>query len=142
MRILAGLCSGLLFGAGLALSGMINPAKVLNFLDLAGRWDPSLAFVMAGAVAVASVGFRLVLGRGRPLFDTAFHLPTKADIDGPLLLGAAVFGIGWGLIGLCPGPAVASLLLGSSGVLVFVPAMLVGLMAARMLARSTRVVAD
>lgn len=131
MHILVNLLVGLLFGVGLVISGMADPAKVLNFLDLFGTWDPSLAFVMGGAVAVAFVGFRLVLGRGRPLLDTAFHLPTKRDIDRPLLLGAALFGIGWGLGGFCPGPAFTALGLGAPGTYAFVPAMLAGMWAAR-----------
>lgn len=131
VNVIVHLLVGLLFGVGLVISGMANPAKVLNFLDLFGTWDPSLAFVMGGAVAVAFVGFRLVLGRGRPVFDTTFHLPTKQDIDRPLVLGAALFGIGWGLGGFCPGPAFVALGLGAPGTYAFVPAMLVGIWAAR-----------
>lgn len=131
MSVVINLLIGLLFGVGLVISGMANPAKVLNFLDLFGTWDPSLAFVMGGAVVVAFLGFRLALGRGRPVFDTVFHLPTKQDIDRPLVLGAALFGIGWGLGGFCPGPAFVALGLGAPGTYVFVPAMLVGMWAAR-----------
>ncbi|MGV6875145.1 DUF6691 family protein [Pseudochelatococcus sp. B33] len=131
MNVIVNLLVGLLFGVGLVISGMANPAKVLNFLDLFGTWDPSLAFVMGGAVIVAFIGFRLALGRGRPVFDTAFHLPTKQDIDRPLVLGAALFGIGWGLGGFCPGPAFVAIGLGAPGTYAFVPAMLVGMWAAR-----------
>ena len=104
MSLLMNLLLGLLFGVGLVVSGMSDPAKVLNFLDLAGTWDPSLAFVMAGGVLVAFVGYRLVFSRGKPLLDGAFHLPTSTKIDGRLVAGAAIFGIGWGLGGFCPGP--------------------------------------
>lgn len=135
MPVIVNLLLGLLFGVGLIVSGMANPAKVLNFLDVFGTWDPSLAFVMGGAVLVAFIGFRFVLARGRPVFDTTFHLPTKRDIDNPLVLGAALFGIGWGLGGFCPGPAFASLGVGATGTYVFVPAMLVGMWAARRVGR-------
>ena len=132
MRTLIGLICGLIFGTGLVVSGMSNPAKVLNFLDFAGTWDPSLAFVMAGAVAVTFTGYRLVLTRPGPLFAERFHMPTTRDIDPPLLVGAACFGLGWGLGGYCPGPAVTALALSAKGTLVFVPCMLVGMWAARM----------
>lgn len=127
--------AGLIFGLGLVVSGMANPAKVLNFLDVAGTWDPSLAFVMGGAVAVTALGFRLVLAWPKPLLASRFQLPNRRDIDLRLLVGPAIFGLGWGLSGLCPGPALTSLSLGNSAVLVFVPAMLVGMTAARWLAR-------
>lgn len=130
-RIAAGLASGLLFGLGLVISGMSDPAKVLNFLDLFGSWDPSLAFVMAGAVAVTFVGYRLTLARSRPMFDQSFHLPTAKDLDPSLITGAAVFGLGWGLIGFCPGPAITAIPLFAEGTLVFVPAMIAGMWAAR-----------
>lgn len=108
MRIIIALLCGILFGLGLSLSQMINPEKVIGFFDVFGAWDPSLAFVMLGALFVAIPGFRLVLKRPKPIFDTNFHLPTKTQIDRPLLLGSAIFGIGWGMSGYCPGPAVAS----------------------------------
>ncbi|WP_114394546.1 DUF6691 family protein [Oleisolibacter albus] len=132
-RLISSLLAGLLFGAGLALSGMIDPAKVLGFLDVAGDWDPSLAFVMGGALAVTLLGYRLVLRRPHPLFDAAFHLPSRRDIDARLLGGAALFGIGWGLAGYCPGPALASLGFGGRGVLTFVLAMLAGMALFRVL---------
>ena len=128
---LAALASGLLFGIGLTVSQMVNPAKVLNFLDLAGNWDPSLAFVLAGAVATAALGFRLVRRRTVPLLAGAFQLPTTRDIDRRLVLGAALFGIGWGLVGLCPGPAVAALSLDPGRVALFILAMLAGMIAFR-----------
>lgn len=139
MGVALHLLAGLLLGLGLVVSGMADPAKVLNFLDIAGTWDPSLAFVMAAAVAVTMVGYRLVLARPRPLCAPAFDLPARQAIDRRLVLGAAVFGIGWGLAGFCPGPALVSLTLGAPGTLIFVPAMLVGMAAARWLAtRTTR----
>lgn len=133
MPILAALLAGLLFGAGIALSGMINPAKVLNFFDLAGSWDPSLAFVMAGALTVAFVGYRLVLRRPRPLLGDRFHLPTRRDLDLRLIGGAALFGIGWGIAGFCPGGAIPALGLAQPDALIFVAAMLAGIALARWL---------
>ena len=101
--------AGLLFGAGLTISQMVNPEKVLAFLDVSGNWDPSLAFVMGGALAVCLITFRLILKRATPLWADEFSLPGRSDIDRPLLLGATLFGIGWGIGGYCPGPAIASL---------------------------------
>lgn len=129
MPILAALGAGLIFGFGLALSQMVNPAKVLNFLDLAGTWDPSLAFVLAGASATAGLGYWLIGRLPAPLCAEAFQLPTARAIDGRLVIGSAIFGVGWGLVGLCPGPAVAALSLGSSEVGLFVVAMLAGMAA-------------
>jgi uncharacterized protein len=134
MSFLVNLALGLLFGVGLVLSGMADPAKVLNFLDLTGTWDPSLAFVMGGAVLVSFVGYRLVLSRGKPVIGGTFHMPTSNDIDARVIAGPAVFGVGWGLGGFCPGPALAAVGLGASGTLAFVPAMIVGMWAARLLA--------
>ena len=133
MRILISAIAGLVFGLGLIISGMSDPAKVQNFLDLFGIWDPSLAFVMAGAIAVTFVGYRAAFGRGSPLLADAVSLPTKTAIDAPLVIGAALFGVGWGLSGFCPGPAIVSLPLLATGTLVFVPAMLVGMLLARAL---------
>jgi len=93
--------AGLLFGGGLTVSQMVNPEKVISFLDITGNWDPSLAFVMGGALLVTLIGYKFVLKRSGPLFDDKFRLPTRKDIDAPLLIGAALFGIGWGLAGLC-----------------------------------------
>jgi uncharacterized membrane protein YedE/YeeE len=124
MGVILSLVAGLIFGIGLILSGMADPAKVQNFLDFAGAWDPSLAFVMGGAIAVAAPGFWLVQRRTKPLADAAFHVPPRdAPIDGKLIGGSAVFGIGWGLAGFCPGPALVSLPLAEPGTLAFVPAM-------------------
>jgi len=134
MSFLVNLGLGLLFGIGLVVSGMSDPAKVLGFLDLFGTWDPSLAFVMGGAVLVAFFGYRAVLARSRPIVGDRFHLPEKTAIDGRLIAGSAIFGIGWGLGGFCPGPALTALGLGAAGTLVFIPAMALGMWAARLLA--------
>lgn len=132
MTFIVNLALGLLFGIGLVISGMSDPAKVLNFLDLAGTWDPSLAFVMGGAVIVAFVGYRLVLKRGRPLVGTRFHLPTRTDLEPRIVVGPAIFGLGWGLGGFCPGPALTALGLAAPGTLAFVPAMFIGMWLARL----------
>jgi uncharacterized membrane protein YedE/YeeE len=124
---LVALAAGLLFGAGLIVSGMTRPGKVIAFLDVFGAWDASLMFVMIGAIAVHFVAYRIVSGRTSPLLAQGFSIPTRRDIDAKLLLGALVFGAGWGLGGYCPGPAVTSLASGSGGVFVFVAAMLAGL---------------
>lgn len=133
MPLVAALLAGLIFGAGIALSGMINPDKVLNFFDLAGQWDPSLAFVMAGALAVTLIGYRLVLRQTRPLFDLRFHLPTRRDLDPALIGGAALFGIGWGIAGFCPGGAIPALGLAQPDAVLFVVAMVCGIALARRL---------
>lgn len=122
---------GLVFGTGIALSGMANPAKVLNFFDIAGSWDPSLAFVMGGALIVTAVGYRFVLRRDRPLYDAKFHLPTNHRLDVSLIAGSAVFGIGWGISGFCPGGAIPALGLGEISAWAFVGSMLVGIFVAR-----------
>lgn len=134
MGILVQFAAGLVFGTGLVVSGMANPAKVLNFLDFTGSWDPSLACVMGGAVAATAIGYKLVLARPKPIFAPTFQLPDRHAIDANVLTGPAIFGIGWGLSGFCPGPALTSLGLGAPGTLAFVPAMLVGMAAARWLA--------
>lgn len=128
---IAGLIAGLIFGLGLVISGMADPAKVLNFLDIAGTWDPSLAFVMGGAIAVTLPGYALLRRRDAPLFAQRFSWPTRNDVDAPLLSGAAMFGLGWGVSGFCPGPALTAITLAAPGTLVFVPAMLVGMTLAR-----------
>jgi len=125
-RPLAALLCGTLFGLGLAVAQMTSPLKVLAFLDIFGNWDPSLALVMAGAVGVTLIGFRFVLRRPAPAFDVRFYLPTRQDLDRPLLIGSALFGIGWGIAGYCPGPVVAALAFGSLEAVIFVAAMLVG----------------
>ena len=106
---LVALLAGTLFGAGLAISGMTDPGKVIGFLDLAGQWDPSLAFVMGAAICISLPTFQLLRGRSKPVFASQYFLPTKQDLDPQLILGAVLFGIGWGIAGLCPGPAIANL---------------------------------
>ncbi len=133
MKILSALLIGLLFGAGLIISGMINPAKVLGFLDIFGQWDASLAFVMGGAVITTFMGYRWILKKPNPLFSSEFSIPTKSQIDKPLLLGAILFGIGWGLVGLCPGPAIAAFSLATMDVWVFIVCMVGGMWAAKKL---------
>lgn len=125
------LVAGLVFGLGLWLAGMTDPARVLGFLDIAGAWDPTLMFVLAGAVGVTVVAFRFVLARRRPLLAERFELPTATAIDRRLVVGAAIFGIGWGIAGYCPGPAIASLASADVGVIVFVVAMIAGGLLAR-----------
>jgi uncharacterized membrane protein YedE/YeeE len=127
MPMLTAFIAGLLFGSGLILSGMSNPAKVLAFLDLAGRWDPSLLFVMAGAILVAAIAFRVGGARARTGFGGHIHLPGAAHVDARLVLGSVVFGVGWGLVGYCPGPALTSLGVGGWPTLLFVAAMIAGM---------------
>jgi uncharacterized membrane protein YedE/YeeE len=127
MRMMASLVCGLVFGAGLLISGMVQPTKVLGFLDIFGVWNPSLAVVMAAALAVSVPGFMLANSRARPLLATKNFWPARRDIDRPLVVGAAFFGLGWGLVGLCPGPALESLATLSPGIFVFVAAMAGGM---------------
>ena len=131
MPFMISLISGVLFGVGLVVSGMSNPAKVLNFLDVFGTWDPSLAFVMAGALMATATGYRLAWRQPKPALADIFDLPVSQHIDARLLTGAATFGIGWGLSGFCPGPAITSLALLAPGTLVFVATMLAGMWIAR-----------
>ena len=128
MNAASAFAAGLVFGIGLIVSGMSNPAKVLGFLDLAGRWDPSLAFVMAGAIAVGLVAFAFARKRTQTFFGGAMHLPQARDIDRRLVLGSLVFGIGWGIAGFCPGPALVALGAGQVKALWFVLAMLAGML--------------
>jgi uncharacterized membrane protein YedE/YeeE len=127
MNLVTAFLSGLLFGAGLILSGMSNPAKVLAFLDVGGVWDPSLLFVMVGAILVAALAFRFARTRVRPLFGSRIHVPGAGRIDVPLVLGSITFGVGWGLVGYCPGPALTSLAVGGRSTLLFVAAMVAGM---------------
>ncbi len=126
-RMIVALPAGTLFGLGLAVSGMMNPAKVIGFLDFAGAWDPTLAFVLGGALLVTVPAFRLILGRSRPILAEGFALPTRSALDARLLGGAALFGVGWGLSGFCPGPAVTALASGLAPVFAFVAAMVAGM---------------
>ena len=132
---LAAFGAGILFGLGLAVSHMTDPAKVLAFLDVAGNWDPSLILVMAGALAVYVVAARVAATRAAPLFTDGFQLPTRTDIDAPLVVGALLFGGGWGLAGLCPGPAITALVSGQANAYLFVAAMLAGMLIHRVTMR-------
>jgi uncharacterized membrane protein YedE/YeeE len=127
LAIAMALASGIVFGLGLVVSQMVNPAKILNFLDVFGSWDPSLALVMVGAIPVAAVGFALTGNMNRPLAAPNFRLPHQERLDRGLLLGAALFGIGWGAVGYCPGPAIVSLGMGQPAAVPFVLAMLAGM---------------
>lgn len=133
MRLIYIFLIGALFGMGIVVSGMGNPAKVVNFFDVAGTWDPSLAFVMGGALAVTLPGYRLVFGRGRPLFGREFMLPLGRQIDGRLIAGSATFGVGWGIAGFCPGGALPVLGALDASVWVFTGALVAGILAARLL---------
>lgn len=133
MRLIVIYMIGLVFGLGISISGMANPAKVLNFFDVAGAWDPSLAFVMGGALVVAFIGYRLVLKRPAPVLARDFQVPTNRDIDARLLGGSAIFGIGWGIAGFCPGGALPALGTGRIEVVMFVAAAAVGTIAARLI---------
>jgi uncharacterized membrane protein YedE/YeeE len=126
LRNLAALGSGVVFGLGLSLAQMTNPDKVLNFLDISGAWDPSLLLVLGGAVVLSALGFRLVFRRGAPLWDRLFHLPLTRAVDTPLIVGSALFGIGWGLSGYCPGPAIASIGFGNPEALWVLPSIIAG----------------
>ncbi len=129
---------GVIFGTGIVVSGMANPAKVINFFDIAGTWDPSLAFVMGGALIVTAVGYRMVFGRARPLFEGRFVLPTARNLDARLIGGSAVFGVGWGIAGFCPGGALPALGTGRIEVVLFVAALLGGIFAAKFLQNLSR----
>ena len=135
MPIIAALFAGVIFGLGITVSGMINPAKVLNFFDVVGTWDPSLALVMAAALITTAIGYRLVFARGTPLVEPRFLVPTRKDVDAQLLLGSAIYGLGWGLIGYCPGGVVPALGLGRIEPFVFVAALVGGMGLARLLSR-------
>lgn len=133
--VILALVSGIIFGLGLSLSQMINPNKVIGFLDIFGDWDPSLAFVMIGALGVSLISFRFILKRSTPLFEARFLLSDKTQIDKTLFIGAAIFGVGWGLSGYCPGPAVASLSLGGIEAVVMVVAIYAGFFSQNWLAK-------
>ncbi len=139
-RILAALLAGTIFGFGLGLSQMVDPAKVLGFLDIAGSWDPSLALVMGGALAVTAIAFRKTLRPPAPMFATSFALPTAIAIDTRLIAGAVLFGVGWGLVGLCPGPAIAGLAYGLLESVVFLGAMVAGMALARFVPSATEII--
>jgi uncharacterized membrane protein YedE/YeeE len=129
---LAAFAAGILFAVGLCIGGMTNPAKVIAFLDIAGDWDPALAFVMGGAIAVYAPSYRIITGRRHPVLEGEFSLPTKTDVDKRLILGAVAFGIGWGLVGLCPGPALVAMMTGRLELAIYGAAMVTGMLAFRM----------
>lgn len=133
-KLVSALAAGALFGIGIAISGMANPAKVLNFFDVAGTWDPSLIFVMGGALVTAAIGYRVLFGAAKkPVFETQFHLPAARQIDARLVGGSALFGVGWGIAGFCPGGAVPALGVGFAPTATFLAAMLAGILVARFL---------
>ncbi|WP_428408238.1 DUF6691 family protein [Hyphococcus sp.] len=132
MRIVSSFIIGLIFGLGLVVSQMINPQKIVAFLDVAGNWDPSLLVVMGSALVTTFIGYRLVLGREKPLFEEGFQIPTKTVIDRPLLIGAAIFGVGWGLAGLCPGPGITAAAVGGLAPWAYLAAMAAGMQARRL----------
>ena len=127
MQVFVALICGLVFGWGLLISGMLQPTKVIGFLDIFGAWDASLAVVMAAALAVSGIGFRITAAPARPLLAAQRIWPTKSDVDAPLVIGAVLFGVGWGLVGLCPGPALENLATLSPRVMTFVAAMALGM---------------
>ena len=133
MRLISAFIVGLIFGVGIAISGMINPAKVLNFFDVAGTWDPSLIFVMGGALITTFIGYRVVLRRPAPLVEEQFQLPAGTKIDARLIGGSAVFGLGWGIAGFCPGAALPALGAGKGEVFAFVAALMAGIWVARLI---------
>lgn len=137
MKLLLGYIAGLIFGIGIAISGMANPAKVLNFFDVAGTWDPSLIFVMGGALVVTFIGYKLVFGRSAPLFDTQFFVPTNRTLDKRLIGGSLLFGVGWGIAGFCPGGALPAIGTGRSEVLIFTAALIAGILIAKTLQTRT-----
>lgn len=137
MRIITSLITGLVFGIGLIISGMTNPAKVLGFLDLAGLWDPSLALVMGGAIAVGVVAFQLARKRSKSLLGDPMRLPSATQVDRRLLLGGLAFGVGWGLAGFCPGPALASLAVGGTKPAIFTVAMIGGMVIYELIERAS-----
>lgn len=136
MKLILALITGILFGLGLAVSEMVNPEKVLSFLDITGSWDPSLALVMAGALAVAIPSFRWARHHDKPILGSRFHITVKTALDKPLLTGSAVFGVGWGMTGYCPGPAFASMALGNKEAIVMVVSIYAGSWAAGLLNKS------
>jgi uncharacterized membrane protein YedE/YeeE len=127
MKTLFSLLSGILFGAGLTIGGMTDPARVRGFLDLFGDWDPTLAFVMGGALVVMAIAWRVVPGMARPVLEDKFHVPTRNELTPGLIGGAVLFGVGWGIAGLCPGPGIAALVIEPAGAAIFVVSMLAGM---------------
>ncbi len=133
MPFIVSLISGLIFGLGLIIGGMANPQKILNFLDIFGQWDPSLIFMMGAAIITTFLGYRFVLKNERPILADRFEVPTRKNIDKYLIIGPALFGIGWGLGGFCPGPAITSISLGANGTYIFIAAMIAGIWGAKLI---------
>lgn len=133
MRLFVTYLIGLIFGTGIAISGMANPAKVLNFFDIAGTWDPSLIFVMGGALVTTFIGYKLVFGRAAPIFEGSFGVPTNRKIDARLIGGSALFGVGWGIAGFCPGGALPALGTGRWEVFAFTAALIAGIVLAKLI---------
>ena len=131
VRLILTYLAGLVFGVGISISGMANPAKVINFFDVFGTWDPSLAFVMGGALIVTFIGYKLVFGRSAPVFDASFQVPTNRQLDARLLGGSAIFGVGWGIAGFCPGGALPAIGTLRSEVLIFMAALIAGVLVTR-----------
>jgi uncharacterized protein len=138
MRLIFASMSGLIFGFGLALSGMLNPSKVQGFLNIFGNWDPSLAFVMGGGIIANIIGSYFVLKRDKPLFAEKFSLPTRTTIDKNLIIGSGIFGIGWGLAGLCPGPVISNILIQPQDALIFLVIMIFGLYLGRKISNQNK----
>ena len=138
MKQISALLAGLVFGFGLTISQMVNPEKVLAFLDLFGDWDPSLAFVMGAALMVTAIGYRVAWQQDKPVFDMRFQVPGNRTIDTRLALGSVLFGVGWGLVGLCPGPAIAAITIGGSSAIIFLLAMIAGIVLFEAFDRVTR----
>lgn len=137
MKLFATYLIGLIFGVGISISGMANPAKVLNFFDVAGTWDPSLIFVMGGALVTTFIGYKLVFGRATPIFEADFNVPTSRTIDAKLVGGSALFGIGWGIAGFCPGGALPALGTGRWEVFAFTAALIAGILLAKFIQTAT-----
>lgn len=138
MHVIFSFLVGLLFGLGLVISQMVNPAKVIGFLDIAGNWDPTLAVVMAAALAVTFIGYRITFARAKAMLGDEFHLPPKGKVDATLVGGAALFGVGWGLAGFCPGPSLVAATVGGYPALLFIAAMLAGMLANRIMRSGTK----
>lgn len=135
MKLIISFIVGLIFGFGISISGMINPAKVINFFDIMGNWDPSLIFVMAGGLIVTSIGYKFILTKPTPQFEKKFDLPRQQKIDIKLIIGAALFGIGWGISGFCPGGALPALGTGQTDVIIFCTAMVAGIFATKFITK-------
>ncbi len=135
MKILFGLISGIIFGLGISISGMMNPAKIFNFFDFFGTWDPSLALVMAAALSVTAIGYRFILKQKLPKFEAKFFLPEKKHLDAKLLIGSGIFGIGWGISGFCPGGVLPAIFIGHLDVYIFIASLVAGILSTKLLTK-------